>query len=710
MNYNNSKKILKEFLLGFPNENKNFRIVDNKINKKLNDYHNQIQNIIHKESRNFIFNLKDLKKIPCKVIKYHALSNTKRFLQLLKDSIHDIINDLIFTVICKTNDTKLKDNIIIGPLDSEKKKIFFFFQIILVPYKNLPLLSIKKFNATLIGKFSYVRGRIARQNSIRLILTDAVYFCNVCKIKINQKVNYEKFKPLLHCPSKFCRKKIINNKVYLDLSLSFFEKYQEIALKEDQEIHQKAKKNLTIQLQGEFVQNFKIGEMIQVAGILLPSDPKFSREPLDEKTLYLNAMYLYRKISFDKKLENKLNLRQKILEICKDSNFYSLISNSIAPNIYGNLDNKKALLLSMLSSFSSKNSNSYNLKSSINILIVGSNGSGKSSLLKFISDMTATGLYLNSSFLIDSLGLQIDEEKYIERPFNLRNNSFLGLNKGLLCVDEIETFSIEKKKIFYEILEQQFCEELKYSNRFNSRFTIIASSLDLSKSLFFQKSLEKKSEIIDLYKKFDLFLSLDNSDVKNYDLNIAKYITEKYKYQKKKPINNSLLEKKTLDAYLIEASKTHPFFPAKLFDLVTYNYVISKVQETNDQIILSDVKYIFTIFRLSLSLAQLRFQILVSESDVQEAIRLAELSKKTVYISEKKGKEGVKITTQNKIYNLIRNVSYHEKMLSIDLFSIEKLILSHGYSRLDLIECLDFFESLNVWTISLTQGKIVFLV
>ncbi|KAJ1465324.1 MCM2/3/5 family-domain-containing protein [Baffinella frigidus] len=710
MNYNNSKKILKEFFLRFSNENKNFRILNNKINKKINGYHNQIQNIIHRESRTFIFYLKDLKKIPCKIIKYHAFSNTKRFLQLLKDSIHDIINDLIFTVIYKSSDCNLKDTISIKSLDSEKKKFFFSFQIILVPYKNLPLLSIKKLNANLIGKFSYVRGRISIQNSTRLILTDAVYFCNICKIKINQKVNYEKFKPLLYCPSKFCRQKIVNNKVYLDLSLSFFEKYQEITIKEEQEIHGKVKQNLKIQLQGEFVQNFKIGELIQVAGILFPDDPKFSREPLEEKEVYLDAMYLYRKISFDKKLENKLSIRQKILEICKDSNFYSLISNSIAPNIYGNLDIKKAFLLSLVSSFSSKNSNSYNLKRYINILIFGNNGSGKSSLLKFMSDIRTTGLYLNSSFLIDSFETQFKEEKYAEKPFNLRNNSFLGLNKDLLCVDEIENFSHEKKKIFYEILEKQLCGEIKTSKQFNSSFTLIASSFDIQRNLIFQQSLEKKSENTDLYKKFDLCFSLNNSDVKNYDRKVANYITEKYKYQKKKTINNGLLEKKTLEAYLNEASKTRTFFPAKLFDVITYNYVISKVQETDGQIILSNVKYIFTIFRLSLSLAQLRFQLLVSESDVQEAIRLVELSKKNSYFSENKEGERKNSTTQNKIYNLIRNVSYREKILSLDLFSIEKLTLSHGYSRLDLIECLDFFESLSVWTISLTQGKIVFLV
>ena len=64
MNLNECKDLLKKFILDLPSEKENFFFLEKTGNKKINKYHWQIQNIIHKEGRKFVFEYNDLKKNP----------------------------------------------------------------------------------------------------------------------------------------------------------------------------------------------------------------------------------------------------------------------------------------------------------------------------------------------------------------------------------------------------------------------------------------------------------------------------------------------------------------------------------------------------------------------------------------------------------------------------------------------------------------------
>ena len=67
------------------------------------------------------------------------------------------------------------------------------------------------------------------------------------------------------------------------------------------------------------------------------------------------------------------------------------------------------------------------------------------------------------------------------------------------------------------------------------------------------------------------------------------------------------------------------------------------------------------------------------------------------------------ISDENKIYNLIRKISLKMKKSILPLPYLAKVSFSSGFTRENFAKCLEIYENLNVWAISLKQMKLVFL-
>jgi DNA replication licensing factor MCM7 len=396
-----------------------------------------------------------------------------------------------------------------------------------------------------------------------------------------------------------------------------------------------------------------------------------------------------------------------IIELCGDSNLYQKLASSIAPEIYGNIDLKKGLLLSLLAIFNENKSLNHAIRKQTHILFLGKNGTGKSSLLKFVSEILSEGQFICPSYVLEE-DKKLDESDQ-EDVFNSNDlEDYKILNNNLLCLDEIDKFSIKKRKIFNQILDKQIILPKKNLLKNPPESTLIATASIDDGNSFLENFHYEKHEQLKFYQKFDLIFFLESHDTVKTDYKIAKKITERYLFKKDGQMN--VLKKEFIKSYLSEASKIKTVFPSQLFDFVTYNYVVSEFRQEKRRMGIHNVNYIFTVFRISISLAQLRFQKLVSKKDLFETFRLIDSSKNNFSSSNNK-KESVPLqSVYNKIYSLIRNISYIKNNLTLDLFLIEKIVKSKGFGRSELIECLDFFESLNIWTISLNQGKLVFLI
>lgn len=86
-------------------------------------------------------------------------------------------------------------------------------------------------------------------------------------------------------------------------------------------------------------------------------------------------------------------IQEKCEELKEDPNLYSRMANSIAPEIYGHEDVKKALLLLLIGGVSKTVGDGMKIRGDINVCLMGDPGVAKSQLLKYMTKVAPRGVY-----------------------------------------------------------------------------------------------------------------------------------------------------------------------------------------------------------------------------------------------------------------------------------------------------------------------------
>lgn len=80
-------------------------------------------------------------------------------------------------------------------------------------------------------------------------------------------------------------------------------------------------------------------------------------------------------------------------DACTESDAYSVLASSIAPEIFGHVDVKKALLLQLVGGCDRRLPDGVNVRGDLHVCLMGDPGVAKSQLLKFIATIAPRGVY-----------------------------------------------------------------------------------------------------------------------------------------------------------------------------------------------------------------------------------------------------------------------------------------------------------------------------
>jgi DNA replication licensing factor MCM7 len=86
-------------------------------------------------------------------------------------------------------------------------------------------------------------------------------------------------------------------------------------------------------------------------------------------------------------------MEKQIEEEAETDDIYTRLARSIAPEIFGHADVKKALLLLLVSGVTRNMTDGMKIRGDINICLMGDPGVAKSQLLKHISSVAPRGIY-----------------------------------------------------------------------------------------------------------------------------------------------------------------------------------------------------------------------------------------------------------------------------------------------------------------------------
>jgi hypothetical protein len=194
-----------------------------------------------------------------------------------------------------------------------------------------------------------------------------------------------------------CQQYNTNSKLIAQTRGSKFTKFQEIKVQElpDQVPTGHIPRMMTVHLLGEMTRTCSPGEEVIISGIFLPvpyTGYKAIKAGLTADT-YMEATSVRKAKQRYQEYQLTPELVAEIDRCSREPNTYSKLANSIAPEIFGMEDVKKALLLQLVGASDRSLSDGLHIRGDMHVCLMGDPGVAKSQLLKHIAKLAPRGVY-----------------------------------------------------------------------------------------------------------------------------------------------------------------------------------------------------------------------------------------------------------------------------------------------------------------------------
>ena len=269
-----------------------------------------------------------------------------------------------------------------------------------------------------LGRLITVRGIVTRVSEVKPLLQVNAYTCDVCGSETFQDISNKTFKPILDCENENeCKKNGIHGSLHMQTRACRFSPFQEVKIQEmvntvphlflllpifnarksqpDQVPVGHIPRSMTVHVNGNLTRSMNPGDVVHLGGIFLPI-PYTGFQAIRAGLLtdsYLETHHIDQLKKQYNEMEITPEIERKIVELQRDPMLYETLSQSIAPEIYGHKDIKKALLLLLVGGVTKITVDGMKIRGDINICLMGDPGVAKSQLLKFISKIAPRGVY-----------------------------------------------------------------------------------------------------------------------------------------------------------------------------------------------------------------------------------------------------------------------------------------------------------------------------
>ncbi|XP_077867906.1 DNA replication licensing factor mcm7-like, partial [Saccoglossus kowalevskii] len=408
----------------------------------------------------------------------------------------------------------------------------------------------------------------------------------------------------------------------------------------------------------------------------------------------------------DDELTAKELSEEEIRQIAEDD-FYEKLATSIAPEIYGHEDIKKALLLLLVGGVD-RSPKGMKIRGNINICLMGDPGVAKSQLLSYLDRLAARSQYTTgrgSSGVGLTAAVMRDD---ITGEMTLEGGSLVLADQGVCCIDEFDKMMDGDRTAIHEVMEQQTISIAKAGimTSLNARVSILAAANPAYGRYNPKKSIEHNIQLpAALLSRFDLLWLIQDKPDRDNDLRLAQHITFVHQHSVQPPSQFKPLDMNLMRRYIALCKTKIPIVPETLTDYITGAYVEMRKEARNSKdTTFTSPRTLLAILRLATALARLRLVDVVEKEDVNEAMRLMEMSKDSLTGSQETTKRTQR--AEDVIFGIVRDIIRDKNVRSIKYEDARQSSLAKGFTPDQFEEAIEAYEELNVWQVNAAKTRI----